>query len=373
MRIGIDARFYGSGGKGLGRYTEKLIANLEKLDKQNQYFIFLGRANFGSYQPQNANFKKVLAPYLHYSWQEQVFFPHLLNKYGLDLVHFLHFNVPFFYRRPYIVTIHDLIYSAAGRQGGTRNSLIYQLKKIIYRIILRNLTSLARRIITISEFSRKQIVEYRPFLKDKITIVYEGVESLTNQVAEAPEVAIERRLEEKKFFLYIGNAYPHKNLSRLLESFYQLVSVKNDIYLVLVGELDVNYQHLKRNADHLGLEDKVYFSGRLKEKELVWLYQHAYSYIVPSLIEGFGLPALEAMFYGSPVLSSNFGPMPEIYGNAAIYFDPTNIRDMYRTMLRILDEKKLRPRMVAQGFEQIKKFSWEKMAREMINIYLNTK
>lgn len=153
MRIGIDARFYGSIGKGLGRYTQKLIQHLEQIDTENQYVIFLRKENFEDYQPFNKNFQKVLADYPWYTFSEQLFFPLLLRKYKLDLVHFPHFNVPILYFGKFVLTIHDLILTHFPTLKATRLSpLWYWVKYAAYKLAISSAVRRSEKIITVSEF-----------------------------------------------------------------------------------------------------------------------------------------------------------------------------------------------------------------------------
>ena len=175
MRIGIDARFYGaSGGKGIGRYTEQLITNLEKIDLENEYFIFLRQENFDLYQPRNKRFHKVLADYKWYSFKEQIYFPFKLYKYHLDLVHFLHFNTPLLYFRRFVVTIHDLIHQKSSRESSTLSWLSFYFKKLAYSVVIKSAIKKSKRIITVSNFSKQEIIKYYRINPDKIFVTYES-------------------------------------------------------------------------------------------------------------------------------------------------------------------------------------------------------
>lgn len=175
MRIGIDARFYGPIGTGIGRYLEKLIENLEKIDDQNEYFIFLRRENFDSYQPKNRNFQKVLAPYPWYSISEQIFLPILLYKYKLDLVHFPHYNVPFFYFGKFVVTIHDLIITRFNTtKATTRHWLAYKIKRLFYHLVIRNAVCRAKKILAVSNFTKSEIMKVFKIKEEKIIVAYES-------------------------------------------------------------------------------------------------------------------------------------------------------------------------------------------------------
>jgi glycosyltransferase involved in cell wall biosynthesis len=176
MKIGIDARFFGAKDKGPGKYTENLIKELEKIDFKNQYFIFLRKKRWDEYNPQNPNFKKVLANYEWYSWKEQLLFPFKIRKYKLDLMHFTHFNAPIFYRGKFIITIHDLIlrHFPTSRKN-LRNFLFYPFKELAYRIAFGRAVRRAEKIIAVSQYTKDDILKYYKINPDKIKVIYEGV------------------------------------------------------------------------------------------------------------------------------------------------------------------------------------------------------
>jgi len=175
MRIGIDARFYDLS-VGIGRYTEKLITHLEKIDKVNDYFIFLTKKNFNSYKPKNPKFHKVLANYRWYSFGEQILFPFKLYRAKLDLFHFLHFNVPLLFCNKFIVTIHDLTQRKLTKKASKLPSLIFYFKKLLYFLVIKNALKKAKKIITISSFIKKEIIRYYNIKPEKIIVIYESAE-----------------------------------------------------------------------------------------------------------------------------------------------------------------------------------------------------
>lgn len=372
MHIGIDARFYGILGKGLGRYTQQMILHLEKADTENTYSIFLRRENFDDYVPKNPNFHKVLADIPWYSWKEQLVFPFLLAKYRCDVMHFTHFNVPLLYRRPFVLTVHDLIlFHFPTLRATTRSVLGYGLKYAMYRIILWSALIRARRIITVSEFTREDIAKSFSLDRDRMSVTYQaGTESLPSEGGRDGEKDLSKSVSKygilKRYFLYVGNAYPHKNLERLLLAFQEFRNVNTQ--LVLVGKTDYFYDRLRRFVEKRKIRDVV-FTGEVTDEELVSLYQSATAYIFPSLYEGFGLPPLEAMAQGTPVLSSNRTSLPEVLGSSALYFNPEDTEDMAQKMTRIAEDADLRKKMREEGFAQVKRFSWDRLARETREIY----
>lgn len=376
MRIGIDARFYGSVGKGLGRYTQKLIEYLERIDTDNEYIVFLRRENFSEYVPKNRHFRKVLAQYHWYGWSEQCLFPILLYVYRLDLVHFPHFNVPLLYRRPFVVTIHDLILlHYPTLRATTRPDWLYRIKFLVYQRVIGSAIRRANWIITVSDFTKQDIVRQYPLAKAKITVTYEAADARESSELSDAAVCVLKRIGIcsssagargilKPYVLYVGNAYPHKNLERLIEAAEHLPH----IVFVLVGKEDFFYARLKRSVFRRNLRNVV-FTGYITDDELEGLYRTATLYAFPSLYEGFGLPPLEAMARGLPVLSSDRASMPEILGDAAAYADPEEPGVFEQAIERLMMDHPTRIRLREAGFGQVGKYDWQEMASATLGIY----
>lgn len=383
LHIGIDARFYGSLGKGLGRYTEKLIENLEILDTENEYTIFLRCENFEEYQPKNPRFKKVVAQYAWYGIAEQTFFVFLLYRYALDLVHFPHFNVPVLYRRRFLVTIHDLILiHYPTRRNTTHGWFLYAVKFFVYRFVIASAIRRATHIITVSQFTARDIEKYYPFASGKITVTYEAADAYCRYLPPEKEKNLLTRLRIisperveapdqshdilRSYFLYVGNAYPHKNLPVLFE----VAKMFPQYLLVFVGKEDYFYRRLKRQVKQVQLKN-VLFTGFLTDSELSTLYRLASLYLFPSLYEGFGLPPLEAMTHGTVVVSSNRGSLPEILGEAAVYFDPTDTHSLCKVVQNLLENKSLQESLRVRGYERSVQFRFQEMAAATHRLYVS--
>jgi len=372
MKIGIDARFYGPKAKGLGRYTEKLIQYLQEVDKENEYVIFLRRNNWSDFQPKNKNFKKVLADFRWYSLEEQLKMPFCIRKERVNLMHFPHFNVPLFYFGAYIVTIHDLILTRfPTERASTLGPFLYKIKHTLYKIVIRRAIKKAKKIITVSHYSKKDIEDNFPFSRGKIEVTYEATSDLKLTPAKVDKEKFFQQYNFRPpFLLYVGNVYPHKNLERFLLSFKNYLKENPvSLFLVLVGRMDYFFRRLKKYAEELKLSERVRFLGYVNDEELKFLYQNASLYIFPSLAEGFGLPPLEAMSQGLPVLSSNSSCLPEILGEAALYFNPRDVDDMKEKLKMALSSQSLQQEMRRKGFLQVKKYSWPDLAKKTFSIY----
>ena len=371
MIIGIDARFYGPKGKGLGRYTQKLIENLEKIDSENEYMIFLRKENWNEYEPAAPNFNKVLSDYRWYTLAEQIFMPFKIYQQKVDLMHFPHFNVPIFYFGKFVVTIHDLILRHfPTRRASTLGPIKYWLKNLGYKIVIGLAIWRAQKIITVSHYVKDDVVKCFRVKPEKIIVTYEGTPQKISNF-QFPISNLNKYGMTKPYLLYVGNAYPHKNLEKLIGAFEALISNNKDLELVLVGEMDYFYQRLKKyvREKFSQMANKVIFTDFVSDKELTVLYGNSAIYVFPSLCEGFGLPPLEAMAYGVPVVSSKSTCLPEILGEAAVYFDATNPQDMAEKINKVLSDEILKQKLITSGYEQIKKYSWQKMVGETLKIY----
>lgn len=380
-RIGIDARFYGPIGKGLGRYTQEVVDNIIKLDEVNEYVIFLTKANFNEFVCDGARVTKVLADVRWYTFKEQLMMPWLLAKAHLDLVHFPHFNVPFLYFGKFIVTIHDLIlikYPTV--RATTLSPWLYWVKNSAYRMIIWLAVHRAIKIITVSNFTKQDILKHFSVKGAKVEVIYEGVanlakgrDSLFDKNSHDKEALLRYNIS-KPFLLYVGNVYPHKNLERLLKVFSKIRTKQPNLRLVLVGKEDYFQEQLKAVAKKMSLwrasgDSPVVFSGYVADDDLEALFKEATCYVFPSLYEGFGLPPLEAMAKGCAVVSSNRSSMPEVLGEAALYFDPEDEADMETKIIKIISDESLRDKLIAKGYEQAKLYSWWECARAINKIY----
>ena len=368
MRIGIDARFYGSLGKGLGRYTQKLIENIEKIDNTNEYFVFLRKENFEEYQPKNSNFHKILADYRWYTFSEQINMPKILNKCNLDLVHFPHFNVPILYKKPFIITIHDLILLHFPTiKSTTLNHFWYWIKFLAYKLVIKHAVLKAKKIITVSEFTKNDILKHYKVTKNKIAVTYEASDEIkSNNIIENDNEILKKYGIIKSYILYVGNAYQHKNLEALVLG-YGEIGDKN-LQLVLVGKEDYFYRKIKKLVIEKNIAN-VIFTDFVPDDELDVIYKNSLFYIFPSLYEGFGLPPIEAMKRSVPVASSEHPCMREILGDNAYFFDARKKENISKAIMEFSNNKELREKLSQKGSEWVKKYSWENMAKKTLKEY----
>lgn len=367
MKIGIDARMYSSAFTGIGRYVYELVQGLAQLPQKHEYVLFMNEPEFSKFTPPDERFRAVRANAKHYSWKEQWRFARLLWKENLDLMHFTHFNAPLLYRRPSVVTIHDLTISFY--PGKKFRSPLYRLG---YHVILHSIVKRAKRIFAVSENTKKDLIQITHVPAERILTTYLGVSSAFSPLDDPQKAAIlkERYDISKPYFLYTGVWRDHKNLVRLLEAFKKLRQEGLEAQLIITGKEDPVYPEVLQAVERLQLQNEVLFPGLVPEEDLIALYQFARVYAFPSLYEGFGLPPLEAMRCRVPVAASRVSSIPEICGEGnALYFDPLNVLDMSQKLYEAFTNEPLRAELSERGFQHSQKFTWENLAKTTVKVY----
>lgn len=367
MKIGIDARMYGASFTGIGRYTYELVDNLSRLDNEHEFVIFMRKEAFDSFQPPNERFKKVLADFAHYSLGEQLGFLKIVNQEKLDLMHFTHFNAPVLYSSPFVVTIHDLTLSFFPGKKMTS-----PIQRLAYHFVIRNVTKKAKKIISVSENTKKDLIEALKTDADKIQVIYNGINPKFGDTNPTPRPDLMKKLGlQKPYFLYTGVWRDHKNLVGMIKAFNEFnEEVGKQYNLVITGPHNPTYREIPDTITELGAEEDIHLVGLVSEADLFSLYKNALSYVFPSFYEGFGLPPLEAMQCGTPVIASNTSATPEVCGEGnALFFDPYSKDDMKQAMKIIATDPSVRQGLVDRGRERVKEFSWEDMTKDVLNVY----
>lgn len=360
MKIVVDARKISHS---TGTYVHRLLEHLQSLDIVNNYAVVVKPDEADFWQPQHGNFQiqPVAAP--EYTFTEQVRLLSELKKLQPDLVHFTMPQHPLLYRGPFVVTIHDLtLLSFTNAKDGDLVTRAYKnlVKPLVFKLVMRHAVTKSAHIFVPTQFVKNELTARYRVDPAKISVTYEAVDKLAAKAEPWPS------LKDKQYLLYVGNAYPYKNLQRLVDAF-GIVHAKNpDLHLVLVGS--TFYEDLQAYVRQTKAPN-IIFTGFVDTGKLAWLYQHAQALAFPSLSEGFGLPGLEAMQYGLPVVSSNATCLPEVYGDAALYFDPENTEDMAAKIGKVIKDPKLRAQLKKKGLAQVKKYSWRTMAGATLKIY----
>lgn len=364
MKIVIDARLYGLENAGLGRYLINLVSELGKVDKENNYSILLRKKYFDELRLPS-NWKKVLVDLPHYSLSEQLRLPKILRDEQPDLVHFPHMNVPKFYKGKFVVTVHDLLMQKhRGASATTLPFYVYFPKLIASKYIFKHAVKNARKILVPSDSVKNEVFDYYKVNKSKIITTYEGVDERFKAV-EVNNSLLQKYNLNENYYLFVGNAYPHKNLERTIQAF---ASTQN--YLVIVTARNVFTRKLKDQIRKIKAEKFIKVLGYVDDRELVALYKQSQGFIYPSLSEGFGLPGLEAMSTGTLLLASNISVFKEVYKNVPIYFDPYSISSIAEAIIRsnaISNEQK--NHLIAEGRKLVQNYSWRQMAIKTLEVY----
>lgn len=373
MRIGIDARLFGLEHAGLGRYVTRLVEDILKIDKKNEYVLFLK----SKYSEKFKNKKKITIVTTNipiYSVAEQTVLPIIFAKEKLDLLHVPHFNAPLLYPGKLILTIHDLIkHDSKGPETTTRNQGMYFFKRLGYLVLTKAIAHRADHILVPSNFVKQDVVKRLHVSPEKITVTYEAVAGTIKETVltddEKNNLLNQYHLTQP-FIVYTGSVYPHKNVDVLVSAIEKHNKNKEvDLQLALICSRSVFWERLNKKIEEKSLQNWIKLLGFVEDENVSKLYSLALALVHPSKMEGFGLTGLEAMSVGLPVISSNVSCLPEIYGDAALYFNPNDIDDLISRLEIIIKDRELRSGLAKKGYFQARKYSWQKMAKETLAVY----
>lgn len=358
MHIVIDARVINSG---TGDYVKYLLEYLQKIDHENRYSILVPSKELDYWQPTNQNFQLVAADFANYSLAEQTAYKKFLDDLAPDLVHFCMPQQPLRYAGKKVATMHDM--TLLNTYNSDKNWLIFHAKQFVGRYVFKKIAKTNDHIIAISENTKREYQEFSHIPDEKISVIYEACAEDVRQKLQPYQLPFE------EYILYVGQQPDYKNIPRLAEAHQKLLEKHSNLGLVLVGRDSAAVQKNKELFEKRGYKN-ITFTGFVSDAERDWIMKYAKAYVFPSLMEGFGLPPLIAMQHGTPVVSSNASCMPEILGDAAHYFDPKNVDDVALKINGVLSDEKLRRELIKKGRTQVKKYSWEKTARETHAVYM---
>jgi glycosyltransferase involved in cell wall biosynthesis len=376
MKIGIEGqRLFRKKKHGMDMVALEMIRNLQQLDHENEYVVFVKPDVDDAILSETENFKIIKLPGGFYPLWEQFALPRAARKAGCQVLHCTSNTAPLFTKIPQVVTLHDIIYMESSylkilRRSGT----LYQKFGNLYRrLVVPRIVKKSLKIITVSNFERNRIGDYFG-MKDnsRLTAVYNGVGEHFKPVNSSVEL---ERVREKynlpaRYFFFLGNTDPKKNTKGTLKAYSDFVKQKGDeIKLVMI---DFDRSELEKLLEEIGdpsLMNNIRLTGYVVNTDLPAIYSQCEAFLYPSLRESFGIPILEAMASGAPVITSNTSSMPEVAGDAALIIDPYNPEEITSAMLHLLDDTQIREKLVKKGFEQAAKFSWKSMARQVLGIY----
>ncbi len=365
MRIAIDARKYRD--FGIGTYIRNLVRQLARIDGTTEYVLLCKAQDHAELSAVGPNFRAVVETAMPYSLAEQVRIPIAIRRERADLFHAPHYVLPPLINCRSVVTIHDTIHLMFPQYLPGRLAYGYA------RTSLWLATRRSNRILTVSETSKSDILRRFRVPADKITVVYNAIDERLSQAP--PQEAFERvRIRYQlrdPFALYVGNIKPHKNLERLIDAFDRLRRQEgfDSLKLVIIGDEISKYQGLRRAVHQHKLHKHVRFFGFVPVDTLSVLYRLASVFVFPSLYEGFGLPPLEAMASGTPVVTSNVSSLPEVVGDAAILVDPYDPDSIADGMKQALQDTDLRATLIERGHAKVREYSWEQSVARIREVY----
>jgi len=350
--IVIDARRINTS---TGHYAKRLIDTLQELDKVNRYTVVVLEKEKDFYTPANPNFTIVTSRADHYTFAEQLSLAGELRRLKPDLVHFTMPQQPLLWFGKRITTVHDT--TLIRYENLDQNIILYKLRKFIFSLLLRNVIARSRFVLSPSNYVRNDLDEWTGHRYSKKLLAT----PLAADMLDSPPELV-KTLEGKSYIFFVGNAFPYKNVGAIVEAFSLVKQTHPELHLVLAGKRDFFYEQIEKQVKDNHIND-VHILGYISDGQKRWIMQHAKAYVVASLSEGFHMPLHEALHEDCPVISSNATCLPEVGGDAALYFDPHNTIELADKIKQVLEDKKLREALIKKGKAQVKRFSWQKTAR----------
>ncbi|MGM0367981.1 MAG: glycosyltransferase family 4 protein [Actinomycetota bacterium] len=381
MNIGFDVSRYFDRSGGIGIYSANLLKNLLKVDKKNSYTAY---SYFYECFPKKFKDKKIISEFRQYS--KKVQFPQLhspasflkkrwenssiKNKEKMlgnpDIVHSTAFMVPEFFNARLVVTMHDLSFLVFP-QYHTRENFNLVLRNLIY------LNSRPGMVICVSEQTKRDTMKYFHVPGEKLKVIYHGVDKSFKKDISKDEInrVLKKYNINSSYLLCVSSIEPRKNFERIIEAFSQIIKTGKykALKLICVGGKGWKNTAIYKKVKEKNMEEKVRFLGFIEEGDLIPIYKGAKLFLYPSLYEGFGLPVLEAMAARVPVITSNVSSLPEVAGDAAVMVNPYEEKEIYDAIAGLLENENRIKDLIARGTDNIKRFSWEKTARQTLKVY----
>jgi glycosyltransferase involved in cell wall biosynthesis len=376
MKIGIEGqRLYRKKKHGMDMVALELIRELQKIDHKNEYVVFIKPDEDSKIFQETPNFKFVALEGGSYPLWEQMALPKAARAEGCDILHCTSNTAPVSPHMPLVVTLHDIIYLESislFKKGGTWYQKIGNMYR---RYVVPRVVKKADKIITVSEFERKRIHDFFGFPEDddRLVAIYNGVSEHFRKIADAVELRRVKALYTlpDRFLFFLGNTDPKKNTVGVLKAFSDYVKKSNDqdLYLVILDFAEAELEKLLLQIGDPELREHIILTGYVINTDLPAVYNLCSVFLYPSLRESFGIPMLEAMRCGTPVITSNTSSMPEVSGGAAYIVDPFKPEEITKGIEVLLTDEKLREKLTSEGIRQAEKFSWSSMAQNVLELY----
>jgi glycosyltransferase involved in cell wall biosynthesis len=376
MKIGIEGqRLFRKKKHGMDMVALELIRNLQQIDHDNEYVVFVRPDKDDTVLSDTRNFRISLLEGGSYPMWEQFTLPRAAKKEGCDILHCTSNTAPIRTDIPLVITLHDIIYMESGllRILNGSGTPYQKLGNVYRRLVVPNVVKKSSRIITVSNYERQRISSFFGVNGDtRLVSVYNGVSDHFHPVTD-PVLLQKTKTKYNlpdEFFFFFGNTDPKKNTRGVIRAFADFIDRTNsDIHLVMPDFDPAELDRLISETGNTRVRDRIKLTGYIANTDLPAIYSQCRIFLYPSLRESFGIPILEAMACGAPVITSNTSSMPEIAGSAAAFADPENAREITDRMIELTTDAGYRNRLIAQGFAQSARFSWRTMAREVLDIY----
>jgi glycosyltransferase involved in cell wall biosynthesis len=374
LRIGIEAqRLFRPQKHGMDIYALELIRALQVLDTYNEYYILVQPGQDNTCIKETSNFHIIQDSSFFYPSWEQWTLPNLVKSLKLDLVHFTANTASLFGVDNAIITIHDVIYLQQNKHTKGQNGSAYQRFGNLYRKwLVPFVAKKAKKVITVSNCQKKEIKEELHIRDNKIHVIHNGLSPVYLQASSVEEeIAVRRKFElPERYFFYLGNTEPRKNLKGVLRAYKIALDTLSDCPALVIKGLKPEY--LQEKLKELGLQmlsSHIKLIPYVETRELAILYKLSDCFLFPSFTEGFGIPIIEAMACGTPVITSNTTSMPEVSGGASLLINPAEHTELAHAMMSVINDKELSQQLVAAGKERANHFSWINAAAETKAIY----
>lgn len=366
MRIGIDARFIRSAG--VERYYNELIRHLSLIDDENQYVIYYPSIDYlNRHKTKKHNFRSHVLPAPVFGVKEHLLLNYRIIKDKLDVFHATNYwVVPVAGPCPIVATAHDACYKS-------HPELITSQARIYASFMLPYALKKSSVIITVSEFSRKEIIRYFPETQKKLIVTYNGINNKFHPVNDSDRISeVKNKYSlNGRYILYVGSIKKNKNIMLLIKAFKMLApELKKKHRLLIAGKPVPGCERDYEEAKNISKDENISFTGFIEDEDLPAIYAGSTAFVFPSHYEGFGIPLVEAMACGVPVLTSNIPVMSEVCGKGALYFDPYSADELKHLIERVIVDNDLRESLSKEGLEQSKKFSWKATAEKTLEVYM---
>lgn len=367
MRIAIEAqRIFRPNKHGMDFVALEVIRELQKMDKENEYFVIVNPDSDRCLEEsENVHIIELKCP--TYPLWEQIALPHYIKKLRPDLLHCTSNTAPLHCSVPLVVTLHDIIYLE--KRQSTSKSLYQEMGWHYRRLVVPRILPKCNKIITVSNFEKERIGQSLNIPKDKLLAIYNGY-SPHFQVLSKDKTTIRKYIEQDPYIFFLGNTDPKKNTPRVLRAYDIYLQRSEERLPMLIADLDEAFiDKILENENLTSIKKRLRFPGYIANSDLPALYNAASVFLYPSLRESFGIPMLEAMACGTPLIAGNTSAMPEIAGEGALLVNPFSENDIAEKLLALEKDPKLHQKQVNYGLERVKQFSWKHSAEALLKVY----